>query len=360
MSTSLAVTLSYLTIPGPLHNSSLRTRARLIRKIFRESIDSELLSWSTEGTRRWLTLVDPACNPPRGEQARMYSNYFEHAPRFDSHKKEVTFFGHYLLFYKPEWSGVVIRVCNPCPPVFETTRHTSPHRPLLLLSMSKFLDKVKKKVKKTADIAVDKLRPSQPEDRATSAARSQQSDNQATQTATAGPIPSAPVTSLAMTQSPIAPIPVAIPRSELVGPPASDASSPILETSPPAAPAYAISPSPTTILATTGSAVKGLLVAARDGSDLFLPLKAALVGVVALWDLFDVCHFDLIVYSYSDCLQRTVEAKAEFTKLESKLGAFKAIADAHQAEPRTIDESLQARLKSLAKCVFRNFTQFLV
>ena len=53
-------------------------------------------------------------------------------------------------------------------------------------------------------------------------------------------------------------------------------------------PAYARPPSPPTILATTGSAVKGLLAAARDGSDLFLPLKAALVGVVALWDVFDV------------------------------------------------------------------------
>jgi len=31
--------------------------------------------------------------------------------------------------------------------------------------------------------------------------------------------------------------------------------------------------------------------------------------------------------------------------------AFKAIADAYQAEPRTLDESLQARLKSLTKCV---------
>jgi len=48
-------------------------------------------------------------------------------------------------------------------------------------------------------------------------------------------------------------------------------------------------------------------------------------------------------------LQRTVEAKAEFTKLESKLAAFKAIADAYQAEPRALDESLQARLKSLTK-----------
>jgi len=50
-------------------------------------------------------------------------------------------------------------------------------------------------------------------------------------------------------------------------------------------------------------------------------------------------------------MQRTVEAKAEFTKLESKLAAFKAIAEAHQAEPRALDESLQARLKSLSQLV---------
>jgi len=42
-------------------------------------------------------------------------------------------------------------------------------------------------------------------------------------------------------------------------------------------------------------------------------------------------------------------------KLESKLVAFKVIADAHQAEPQALDESLQARLKSLAKCVFQYF-----
>jgi len=47
-------------------------------------------------------------------------------------------------------------------------------------------------------------------------------------------------------------------------------------------------------------------------------------------------------------LQRTAEAKAEFTKLESKLIAFKAIADVQQAERRALDENLQARLKSLA------------
>ena len=54
----------------------------------------------------------------------------------------------------------------------------------------------------------------------------------------------------------------------------------------------------------------------------------------------------------SDCLQRTAEAKAEFMKLESRLVAFKAIADAHLVEPRALDESLQARLTSIAKLVF--------
>lgn len=63
-------------------------------------------------------------------------------------------------------------------------------------------------------------------------------------------------------------------------------------------PVYAGPPSPPTVMETTGSAVKGLLVAARDGSDLFLPLKAALVGVVALWDLFDVRHFALLTSSF--------------------------------------------------------------
>jgi len=48
-------------------------------------------------------------------------------------------------------------------------------------------------------------------------------------------------------------------------------------------------------------------------------------------------------------LQRAVQAKAEFTKLESKLAAFKAIAETQQAEPRALDESLQTRLKSLAQ-----------
>jgi len=99
----------------------------------------------------------------------------------------------------------------------------------------------------------------------------------------------------------IAPIPVAIEPSQPAElafaapapPPANEVFSAI--------PAYAEAPLKPTLLATTGSAVKGLLVAARDGSDLFLPLKAALVGVVALWDMFDVSS--VFVHNSTSLLQ---------------------------------------------------------
>ena len=91
-----------------------------------------------------------------------------------------------------------------------------------------------------------------------------------------------------MAQSSVAPISVTIESSHRTRSVAEGVPSLPLEPAAPAVPVYARPPSPPSILATTGSAVKGLLVAARDGSDLFLPLKAALVSVVALWDLFDV------------------------------------------------------------------------
>jgi len=40
--------------------------------------------------------------------------------------------------------------------------------------------------------------------------------------------------------------------------------------------------------ATAGSVIHELLAAARDGSDLCLPLKAALTGVVKIWDVCEV------------------------------------------------------------------------
>ena len=51
---------------------------------------------------------------------------------------------------------------------------------------------------------------------------------------------------------------------------------------------YADPEAPPTAGATAGSVVYELLAAARDGSDLCLPLKAALVGVVKIWDVCEV------------------------------------------------------------------------
>jgi len=99
-----------------------------------------------------------------------------------------------------------------------------------------------------------------------------------------------------MTQPLIAPTSDTILPSQRSSPTAASDSSPSLGTDLTATPAYARPPSPTDILATTGSAVKGLLVAARNSSDLFLPLKAALVGVLAIWDIFDVRHSTRFMY----------------------------------------------------------------
>jgi len=50
---------------------------------------------------------------------------------------------------------------------------------------------------------------------------------------------------------------------------------------------YAEPSSPQTSLQTTGSVVHEFLAAARDGADLCLPLKAALVGAVKI---FEICE----------------------------------------------------------------------
>ena len=54
---------------------------------------------------------------------------------------------------------------------------------------------------------------------------------------------------------------------------------------------YADPQNPPNAGATAGSVVYELLAAARDGSDLCLPLKAALTGVVKIWDVCEVCIF---------------------------------------------------------------------
>ena len=146
--------------------------------------------------------------------------------------------------------------------------------------MSRLLDKTTNKFKKKAGEILDRLRvPSQDGTLSPSSSRNGTipvgSDAEATQTRV--PAGSYSTTARLTTAAPSALTPDAIGTSP---PPVAPTSSTL--------PLYARAPSPTTLLATTGSAVKGLLEAVRNGSDLFLPLKAALVGVLAIWDIFDV------------------------------------------------------------------------
>ena len=68
--------------------------------------------------------------------------------------------------------------------------------------------------------------------------------------------------------------------------PASSASSPVHAT-----PSYARPSAPLSALSTTGSAIYELLATIRDASDMCLPLKAAAVGVLKIWDVCEVRCF---------------------------------------------------------------------
>ena len=58
-----------------------------------------------------------------------------------------------------------------------------------------------------------------------------------------------------------------------------------------ATPAYARPSAPPSALATTGSVIHDLLTTIRDASDMCLPLKAAVVGVLKIWDVCEVRRF---------------------------------------------------------------------
>jgi len=137
----------------------------------------------------------------------------------------------------------------PCLPCVSHGAASITQQTHLLLTMSSLFERATHKVKKRIGQAVDRLRPS-----------SSQEHSRSTSPAS----------------------------SQLAEPAADGVSSLQPKSASPDIPAYARPPSPPTILATTGSAVKGLLAAAHDGSDLFPPLQIALGGVLELWDVFDV------------------------------------------------------------------------
>jgi len=63
---------------------------------------------------------------------------------------------------------------------------------------------------------------------------------------------------------------------------------PSSSTSPPQVPLYIRSPPPPRRLDTALSIVKECLSAVKEASDMFLPLKAALVGFVKVWEVYEV------------------------------------------------------------------------
>jgi len=183
--------------------------------------------------------------------------------------------------------------CDPCPLVSDTARRILSYQQHLLSTMSAFMDKAQQKVKKKVDRAMDRFRPSPRESRA--ASPSQQTEHSGTSAPAAGSQSSIHMAFSDITQPLIVPTSVATPSSQLPSPAAANASSSSLQSDYTATPAYSRPTSPTKILTITGSAVKVLLAAARDGSDLFLPLKAALVSVLAIWDIVDVCYSTLFI-----------------------------------------------------------------
>jgi len=143
---------------------------------------------------------------------------------------------------------------------------------------------------------LDRLRPPSRQSRSTSPDPSPQDVHSANLETESNPSPAIAV----VIQTPISPTQVSNASLHPAGPATIDSQPSADSTALASTFAHEEAPSAPTILTTTGLAVKGLLVAARDGSDLFLPLKAALVGVVALWDVCDVSRSLCILHAAAD------------------------------------------------------------
>ena len=98
---------------------------------------------------------------------------------------------------------------------------------------------------------------------------------------------------------------------------------------------------------TTWNISKRFLASARDGSDLFLPLKAALVGVVALMDVVEACSFVLflslgVFHSLLplSVLQGTGEAESSFQEIVQKVNGLESVFSKYTKEdlPTVIED----------------------
>ena len=81
---------------------------------------------------------------------------------------------------------------------------------------------------------------------------------------------------------------------------------------------------------------------------MFLPLKAALTGVVKIWDICEACtclllHKPVLMQP----LQRTKQVKEDYEKLESRLAHLNAVTQAYGKKDH-LDPDLKLRLDSIA------------
>ena len=95
-----------------------------------------------------------------------------------------------------------------------------------------------------------------------------------------------------------------------------------------------------------------LLATARDGADLCLPLKAALVGVVQIWDICEVSRRNIFVLRLINIHQRTGQVKDEYQRANGKLAHLHKIAIAYGKE-KGLDEKLQNRLDEISRYASR-------
>ena len=160
--------------------------------------------------------------------------------------------------------------------------------------MRQLFDKTTKRLKKKAGKSMDILQLPSRQGGSASPAPSQQAEDQTSLASEEEARTSNTTVTASLAQLAPGSISVATDSSQRIKSATTEPAPPPANEVTPTIPAHLNPPSSPTILATTGSAVKGLLKAARDGSDLFLPLKATLVGIVALWDIFDVRHLALL------------------------------------------------------------------
>jgi len=78
-----------------------------------------------------------------------------------------------------------------------------------------------------------------------------------------------------------------------------------------------------------------------------LPLKAALVGVVKVWDICEVCRRSIFVFMLINIHQRTGQVKDEYQKANGKLAHLHKIAIAY-GQKKGLDEKLQKRLDEIS------------